>query len=166
MRSSGAACETSEPALPGLARRVLWLCAVATIGAALTQLDHTLCPFANVVGQPCPGCGFTRAGIALLHLDLGTALHYHPMSLAAAPLLAYLVVRGTHTYLLGRAPRWAKRVDAAFIRSGLAKWQDWFWGTLALLLLGIWVARFFGALGGPVELSPQPRAPMLLGDHP
>lgn len=32
-----------------------------------------------LTGIPCPGCGMTRAYIALLHLDFRAAFYYHPL---------------------------------------------------------------------------------------
>lgn len=38
---------------------------------------HSLCPFLNVTGVPCPFCGLTRSLFSLLHGDLIGALWYH-----------------------------------------------------------------------------------------
>ena len=38
------------------------------------------CTFADVTGIPCPGCGLTRAGSALLRGDWQSALQFHPFS--------------------------------------------------------------------------------------
>lgn len=38
-----------------------------------------LCIFRLFTGIPCPGCGLTRAGIALLKGDWRTSLEYHPL---------------------------------------------------------------------------------------
>ncbi len=37
------------------------------------------CPIRFITGIPCPGCGMTRASIALLHLDFAKALYFHPL---------------------------------------------------------------------------------------
>lgn len=37
------------------------------------------CPFRFLLGIPCPGCGMTRAFLALLHLDIKDAFHAHPL---------------------------------------------------------------------------------------
>lgn len=36
-----------------------------------------ICPFYFLFDIPCPGCGMTRAYLALLKLDFYEALHYH-----------------------------------------------------------------------------------------
>lgn len=41
------------------------------------------CPSKAAVSFPCPGCGLTRASVALLHGDWAEALHMH----AGAPVL-------------------------------------------------------------------------------
>ena len=37
------------------------------------------CPIRRFWGISCPGCGMTRAWIALLHFDINTAFMYHPL---------------------------------------------------------------------------------------
>lgn len=43
---------------------------------AVTPLS---CPFWMVTGLPCPGCGMSRALLALLRLDVRAAFSYHWM---------------------------------------------------------------------------------------
>lgn len=40
--------------------------------------------------RPCPGCGMTRACMHLIHLDVATAVNYHPLCVVVAPLLVGL----------------------------------------------------------------------------
>lgn len=37
------------------------------------------CPFRNLTGLSCPGCGMTRACTALVRGDLWHSLHFHPL---------------------------------------------------------------------------------------
>jgi hypothetical protein len=80
---------------------LMFLGAVAVIGAAaLLRLDAggveapggrllpTLCLWRNALGIDCPGCGLTRAFVALAHGQWRAAWQYN----AAAPLLFALVV--------------------------------------------------------------------------
>lgn len=60
-----------------------------------------LCPFRWVSGFPCPGCGLTRAFVALAHGDVAAALAFNAFSLplfaatiVAIPWLALELARG------------------------------------------------------------------------
>ena len=107
-----------------------------------------LCPLAGGFGIPCPGCGLTRATLALLHGDLHAALRFHPLVLLITPLVA--VLSGAVVLDLLRDParpprqpslRWnARHVSIAA-------------AALLALTLGVWIARFAGHLGGPVAVT-------------
>ena len=45
----------------------------------LMQITYSTCPTIMLTGIPCPFCGMTRAGIALLHFDLKKAYQLNPM---------------------------------------------------------------------------------------
>lgn len=63
----------------GIRRQDLWAVgAVIGFYALLFALGIT-CPIKFATGISCPGCGMTRACLALLRLDLHAALHYHPL---------------------------------------------------------------------------------------
>ena len=67
--------------------------AVGIVGVfyVLLFLCGITCPIKFTTGISCPGCGMTRACLALLRLDLGAALHYHPLVwLLPVALAAYL----------------------------------------------------------------------------
>ncbi len=53
------------------------------------------CPIKFVTGVSCPGCGMTRAYLALLRLDFAGAFHYHPLFLlpAIAVVMYYFKAR-------------------------------------------------------------------------
>ena len=126
---------------PGRLGRVALVFGV--LGAAVA-FEVPLCPFALATGHPCPGCGRTRAGLALLSGDPARALAFHPLSPLVVPLVALLVGANAAAYVL--RGRWAvveglrgKRVTIAAL-------------ALGALLLGVWIARFLGAFGGPVPV--------------
>lgn len=39
----------------------------------------SVCPFYNLIGLPCPGCGLTRAFVCLGHGQWRESLHWHPL---------------------------------------------------------------------------------------
>lgn len=44
-----------------------------------TTLFRFGCLWKRILGIPCMGCGFTRAMLCMIRLDLRGAWHYHPM---------------------------------------------------------------------------------------
>lgn len=114
----------------------------------LGQLQVSICPFANVTGHPCPGCGLTRAMLALLSLDFGEALRLHPLSPLLGPLLAWFLVPGMWRFVVGVAP--PPPVQSASTR----RREAFVFGAIVLSMLLVWGLRFLGYLGGPVEVHP------------
>jgi hypothetical protein len=51
---------------------------------------HTFCPFKNIFGINCPGCGITHALISALHLHFKEAFNYNRLIVVVLPLLVYL----------------------------------------------------------------------------
>jgi hypothetical protein len=102
------------------------------------------CPVALILRVPCPGCGLTRATLRLLHGDLHGALAFHPLVLLIVPALGFFF--GTNTWMYLRTGRWGY-LDGHFGRG-------FTFGALAVagLSMAVWVARFFGAFGGPVPV--------------
>lgn len=68
---------------------------------------YSLCPMVMVTGLPCPGCGLTRAGAALLRLDFAGAYQIHPF---IYPIAGYIAVFGWNRYIMGR--RMGKKLKA------------------------------------------------------
>ena len=62
------------------------------------------CLILRVVGIHCPGCGMTRAFLALLRLDFSAAWGYHPM-VFALPLM--------YLYFLFDGKFFSKKIDTA-----------------------------------------------------
>jgi hypothetical protein len=88
-----------------------------------------LCPFAALTGVPCPGCGLSRAALALLSGDVAAAFHFHPLVFVALPVLVFVTTT---------------RRERLSVFAGLA---------LGAMMVAVWIARFEGALGGPVRLE-------------
>jgi hypothetical protein len=117
------------------------------IGGALVialALNAPLCPFAILTHHPCPGCGLTRATLSLARGHLGEALRFHPLSPVLAPLV--LGALGFNAVIYVRQGRWsaAEGIQNRWLtRLGLA---------LFAVMIAVWIARFFGAFGGPVAV--------------
>ena len=71
----------------------------------------SLCPFYNITGLPCPGCGLTRAFVSLGHGQWLESLHWHPLGWLIALVLACLWVRNGVYWLRGTL-LWSMSADA------------------------------------------------------
>jgi hypothetical protein len=86
------------------------------------------CPFRALTGIPCPTCGTTHAGLALLHGHLGAALTANPLATVAgvvfllggivAPLWATL--RLPVPEVPAPLPLWARLAIVAVVMAGWA----------------------------------------------
>jgi Protein of unknown function (DUF2752) len=112
----------------------------------LLSSAHVPCGFARIFQTPCPGCGSTRAMLALASGDLHAFVRYNPL----APFMTLLVV------VLGVQALSSLLATGTFRRVGEGRL-----GTLvpraalviAVLEFVVWVARFGGFLGGPVPVG-------------
>jgi hypothetical protein len=130
------------------ARRTLVALGLIGAGLALALVGPPVCPTALFFGVPCPGCGLTRATLALLHGDLAGALHFHPLVFVLAPLFAYVLGVSLVDYVRGTpsAPARLTAWVSQRIRYGAAL-------ALLVVALGVWGARFAGYFGGPVPVE-------------
>jgi len=62
-----------------------------------------VCPFHQMTGLWCPGCGTTRALHQLLHGNLAAAFRFNLLSMSMLPVAGYLIVRGDTSTL---KPAW------------------------------------------------------------
>lgn len=113
------------------------------------HVDFPLCPMASSFGVPCPGCGLTRATLALLHGDVHAALHFHPLVWLLTPL--FVLFTGSGLVELFRAP------EREPWRASPIRWRGRAFNLLAALVLtltlGVWVSRFVGYFGGPAPVT-------------
>jgi hypothetical protein len=138
----------------GYALRVTRAARTAVLAAVLGALgiavwsDFPLCPVAGTFGIPCPGCGLTRATLALLRGDVHAALHFHPLVWLLSPLFVGFV--GAATLELLRGPKPLRRASRF-------NWSSRGVSVLAIFVLvvsfGVWLARFAGYFGGPVPVT-------------
>ncbi|KYF65970.1 DUF2752 domain-containing protein [Sorangium cellulosum] len=118
--------------------------AIAALFGLLVACGVPLCPFAIVTRHPCPGCGLTRATLALAQGHVAEALHFHPLSPIMAPLVIAAIAYNAAVYVKdGRIAATEAMQGAWVTRLGVA---------LAVLMVTVWVARFLGAFGGPVPV--------------
>jgi hypothetical protein len=118
--------------------------AFLAIVAAMLLFGAPMCPVAILTHHPCPGCGMTRAAWALLHGDVSTSLHLHPLAGAIVPIVVVSMARSALGFV--RTGAWGAG-DAA------GAWMTPIAFVLVLAMLGVWIARFFGFLGGPVAVG-------------
>jgi hypothetical protein len=82
------------------------------LGLALLPV-HGECGFRFLLGAPCPGCGMTRACLALARGDAAAAWRLHPAVFPTVLAVAATVGLALHEGLTGRptfrraADRWA-----------------------------------------------------------
>ena len=119
----------------------------AAIGAfgALLGSGLVRCPFAAATHMPCPGCGSTRAVLALLHLHFGEALRFNPTAPIIAACIGVLIVEG-----LWMVVRDGHARDLAV--TGAGRWAIRGIVVAVALQFPIWALRFFGLFGGPVPV--------------
>jgi hypothetical protein len=136
----GAVEDNSRPLKSQRLRRLATLSACVTVFTSAIQLGWMQCPFARWLRLPCPGCGTTRAALALARGDVEEAMRWNPASPALVPALAALLaycayhfVRDGRVCLDDVGPR---RVSLA----------------IALALTWIWALRWVGLFGGPVAI--------------
>ena len=114
------------------------------VGGALLLGRIPLCPFAAVTHHPCPGCGLTRATLALLQGHVSESLHFHPLVIPIAPLTIAAVAMAALRYVrVGQFESY----DETRSRPTTAVVV-----VLGVLSFAVWIARFFGAFGGPVPV--------------
>jgi len=111
--------------------RVRPLAEVSTLCILLGVLPFSTCVSQRVLGLPCPGCGMTRALIALLHGDLGGSLRFHPLAVPLGLGLGLFVLLALG--LPHASPRWPRVVQWATTLAGTA-------------LGAVWVLRLAGVL--------------------
>ncbi len=95
------------------------------------------CPFLQLTGKPCPGCGMTRSCFAFLRGDFADVLRLNPFGPVFAVFWAVIGFgvalpqpwRGRFVEILGRfenRTRWAAWVGLALVIYSLTRWLG-FW---------------------------------------
>lgn len=94
---------------------------------------------------PCPGCGSTRAMLALASGDLHAFLRYNPLAPFMTALVLVLAVQAVVSVLATGTLR-----DVGHGRVGTLVARGMM--VVATLEVLLWIARFGGFLGGPVPV--------------
>jgi ribose/xylose/arabinose/galactoside ABC-type transport system permease subunit len=134
--------------LRGQLLRAALLALVAVPFAAAYSADFPLCPSAGLLGIPCPGCGLTRATLAVFQGHFVEALRLHPLVFVLSPIYTGAMLAALLDFV--RGPRSARKPPSKSWTSGRAFAISAI--VLLVLTLGVWAARFLGAFGGPVPV--------------
>jgi hypothetical protein len=59
------------------------------------------CPFHKLTGLQCPGCGNSRAAMALLRLDFSASFAYNPLFLLQIAYIVWVYIHSSISYLKG-----------------------------------------------------------------
>lgn len=125
--------------------RTLHMSGIGALLALLVAIRAPLCPFALITRHPCPGCGLTRATLALAQGHVHEALHFHPLVMVVSPLVIVGFLYNAYSYIT--QGRWS----ASESLQGRRITQ--FMLVLGAFMIGVWIARFLGAFGGPVPIG-------------
>lgn len=97
---------------------------VTGVGAYfLNKLFGTVCPFKAITDIPCPGCGMTRAYLAVLRGYFKGAFFWHPLFPLTPVLAGALAV-----YSFGKKPLLRKIAEITLI-------------VVAVLFVVVWIFR-------------------------
>lgn len=114
---------------------VLSTTAVFIIVLKMAGLGGWQCPINTAFGQPCPGCGLTRALAALIGGNWQTALQTHPLAPLAAAAMVLLTAVAILPVAAGR--KIAATIAMVESRSGI--------GWLVMIAaIGHWIGRLGG----------------------
>jgi hypothetical protein len=119
----------------------LLLFALAVLLVAVPSLPST-CPVRWILHVPCPSCGLTRAARLALGGDFAAATRMHPLWFVVLPYVGFVGVGESIGFV--RCAEWGSVLGRRWVK-GLG-------ALLVAALVVVWVARFLGAFGGPVEV--------------
>lgn len=88
-----------------------------------------VCPFNEILGWECPGCGGTRMAVSLLHLEFYQAFRYNPFVFITLPILGIVYTWQTIKFIF---------------QNQTSVWLDKFLIIYAILLITYGVIRNIG----------------------
>jgi hypothetical protein len=112
--------------------------AAAQVACVAAGVGGWPCPLKGALGIPCPGCGLTRATVALLRGEFATALGTHAFAPVLLLVLALLAVAGLlpaarREAFAGLVGRFERRTKAGYV---LAAALLLYWSVRLLFLPG------------------------------
>jgi len=124
-------------------RTLLALATAALVASFFTVLGSGVirCPMWTLFHVPCPGCGSSRAGHALLALDPLEALRTNPIAPFAIGLMLAMGLRAV----------WVVHRDGSLKQLGDGRVGTFLTSALTrtvLLAVAVWVLRLIGLFGG------------------
>ena len=115
------------------------ICFLAYVFFAYPYLKNIECIFYHMIGCYCPGCGGTRAVIALLHGKFLTSLWYHPIVIYSGTV--YGVFMLSHTF---------EKFHLFGIKG--IKFHNWYLTVGVLILAGNWIFKNILLLGFQIKM--------------
>lgn len=106
---------------------------ITAIFYLVIELLGVTCPIRFLTGISCAGCGMSRALLALGHLDVGKAWHFHPLFIL--PFVALILFLNKQ-----RIPK--KVYNGCFM-------------IMAVLMIAVYLIRIFDPLDDIVVFEPQ-----------
>jgi len=125
---------------PALALGTLGL---AQIGLTMCHLSAWPCPFFHLTGIPCPGCGATRACVALLRGHWAESLRMHALGPVFLGVIVLLLIAG----MLPERPRKAFVAAVEWLERRAGPGYVFF-----LVLILYWIARLASDPHGFIRL--------------
>ena len=132
--------EGARDAVPPLGRRALTVGVWSSPILVATVLDIPICPIRIVYRTPCPGCGVTRATVAMLLGNWSLSLEMNPAAPLVVPIVVGLVAANVVLYLWKGETTWG------------GPWTQRLALVVGVVLAVVWAARYFGAFGGPLAI--------------
>lgn len=132
---------TAAPLLAPSARHFALFAVAASLVLPLGRFGVDICALHFVTGLPCPGCGLTRAFVALSHGQLSDAVAMNPFVLVLFPFFVALALL---VFLPDRAER---RVEAFLVRHGAGIGAGYRVFLTAFLTFGLLRLIVFLAMG-------------------
>jgi len=120
------------------------LAGLGTFGFLLVSV-HVPCGFARMFHTPCPGCGSTRAMLALFSGDVASMIRFNPLAPFMSALVALLAAQAlASVFTTGTLRRTGDGAIGQVVSRGVL--------LVAAVQVALWLARFAGFLGGPVPV--------------